>query len=150
MFQSTRPVRGATPQPRLYDSRRMVSIHAPRAGRDMIAALTGGYSGSFNPRAPCGARQNVLRHRTIDTVVSIHAPRAGRDAHGSIPICPTPEFQSTRPVRGATYSRRRKRSPQQVSIHAPRAGRDSPTQTTSTTTFSFNPRAPCGARLNNC
>ena len=77
----------------------------------------------FNPRAPCGARQNLYTHDTEDmqfqstrpvwgatiheiglydlVAVSIHAPRVGRDAlkrkHG-----------------GAIY----------VSIHAPRVGRD--------------------------
>ena len=58
MFQSTRPVRGATNAPEGSDEKWLVSIHAPRAGRDPIS--------SWRPdeRVP----------------VSIHAPRAGRDS----------------------------------------------------------------------
>ena len=58
MFQSTRPVWGATQTPTwLRTSESAVSIHAPRAGRDR----------SLVRRSAC------LEH------VSIHAPRAGRD-----------------------------------------------------------------------
>ena len=79
-FQSTLPVRGATlhlfPVPRGL----RISIHAPRAGSDLIAA-----HGQrdlvlhFNPRSPCGERQlfPVFPHQTVG-------------------------FQSTLPVRGAT------------------------------------------------
>jgi len=35
LFQSTRPARGATGAPRRAEFRRQVSIHAPRAGRDI-------------------------------------------------------------------------------------------------------------------
>ena len=56
-FQSTRPVRGAT----AFDIEELIvhniSIHAPRAGRDLDV-------------------QTVARCRGI----SIHAPRAGRDS----------------------------------------------------------------------
>ena len=82
-FQSTRPVRGATcmfvvrcscmkhfnprapcgarpPGTRTRERNDMISIHAPRAGRDSRPALPGG----------------VVR------AISIHAPRAGRDLTG--------------------------------------------------------------------
>ena len=101
----------------------MISIHAPRAGRDPSVLW--------------------LSH---PIQISIHAPRAGRDreriyvrlvAHlfqstrpvrgatliiqdaiqGSI-------FQSTRPVRGATFHAVAHALPLGISIHAPRAGRD--------------------------
>ena len=56
-FQSTLPVRGATNFK--YGKRHLqdISIHAPRAGSD-----TGGLGmciriGDFNPRSPCGERQ---------------------------------------------------------------------------------------------
>ena len=57
MFQSTRPVRGATDRSPIPHAARRVSIHAPRAGRDVKAA-----------------------RRLSDGQVSIHAPRAGRDS----------------------------------------------------------------------
>ena len=39
----------------------MISIHAPRAGRDKAAALRAGDIENFNPRAPCGARPYACR-----------------------------------------------------------------------------------------
>ena len=79
MFQPTRPVRGAT--------------SASMAQRRTAP--------SFNPRAPCGARQTM----TINGEEWI-------------------KFQPTRPVRGATAQGGRKGRAQGVSTHAPRAGRD--------------------------
>ena len=55
-FQSTRPMRGATCEPICGRGFRLVSIHAPHAGRDAI----------------------VLRVN-LHVLVSIHAPHAGRD-----------------------------------------------------------------------
>ncbi len=101
-----------------------VSIHAPRAGRDIreifhqlneyefqstrpARGATTPQSAmkekkkSFNPRAPRGARLDFLRHFAIRET-----------------------FQSTRPARGATEVHADMRMPWTVSIHAPRAGRD--------------------------
>ena len=146
-FQSTRPVRGATESHINIDSQTFVSIHAPRAGRDSkgiyictMAAVC------FNPRAPCGARLQLVHKHPGGHSVSIHAPRAGRDP-GPADVSATflvsihapragrdqlikchcfflSKFQSTRPVRGATRSSAR----------------------VSSLPTSFNPRAPCGAR----
>ena len=56
IFQSTRPVRGAT----VLDQRCVgcvaISIHAPRAGRDRSSLIFPQMMKNFNPRAPCGAR----------------------------------------------------------------------------------------------
>ena len=122
-FQSTRPMRGATP-----------ACTAPPIG--LLR---------FNPRAPCGARpfrifsQYVIwqfqstrpvwgaTHAECPAVrrrcVSIHAPRVGRDS-----------------CSGCLRNR------SVVSIHAPRVGRDISKRSVATSTPSFNPRAPCGAR----
>ncbi len=147
-FQSTRPVWGATAgtaarsvkknnfNPRapcgarpwaafVASSRVMISIHAPRVGRDYL----------------------VLDEVDLGTVISIHAPRVGRDGYeqptlanklnfnprapcGARPMFRQAQqmaqgFQSTRPVWGATF----------MSFIAER----NPDY--------FNPRAPCGARL---
>ena len=124
MFQSTRPARGATVIRSLGKPRIVVSIHAPRAGRDKDRA-----------------------HPGPDQTVSIHAPRAGRDDPWRSLSLEYIQFQSTRPARGATRRRHppgklrscfnprapRGARPDQapsnspryfVSIHAPRAGRD--------------------------
>ena len=100
-FQSTRPMRGAT----LCDLSLLgcggVSIHAPHAGRDRRVLRGSSRQRRFNPRAPCGARLNL------------HLPR-----------CFACKFQSTRPMRGATVRVRDCRLLDGVSIHAPHAGRD--------------------------
>ena len=82
-FQSTRPVRGATGrQARPYCDWN-ISIHAPRAGRDLVYLI-------------------VWQLRLY---ISIHAPRAGRDRHIWNACYGRDQFQSTRPVRGATMGR---------------------------------------------
>ena len=146
LYQSTRPMRGAT-------EHRAVE-RCCKAG--------------FNPRAPCGARlcavsssfafsefqsTRPMRGATVDTsaflqghAVSIHAPHAGRDPSSTYPVdrasCFNPrapcgarqrflvlgylilKFQSTRPMRGATRGCRCPLYRGGVSIHAPHAGRD--------------------------
>ena len=102
-FQSTRPVRGATQRGGLRAGGGCISIHAPRAGRDGRAEGAEGrgaisihapragrddrFSASisnwryFNPRAPCGARQQkytkllytLLRQKAI--LRQFHAKR---------------------------------------------------------------------------
>ena len=123
LFQSTRPVRGATLEgvkgghsfiisihaPRAGRDAKavhaaataMISIHAPRAGRDVEIGGVRFVIAYFNPRAPCGARLPILNVRRVYW-----------------------SFQSTRPVRGAT----------ELHWKLCAVGRY------------FNPRAPCGAR----
>ena len=79
LFQSTRPVRGAT---RLISARtggERISIHAPRAGRDLFRLRQFRRFRYFNPRAPCGARPRCTLACSALKAISIHAPRAGRD-----------------------------------------------------------------------
>ena len=63
LFQSTRPVRGATPTLTFPDNHCHVSIHAPRAGRDGDVQRRRVVTACFNPRAPCGARLTLPRLR---------------------------------------------------------------------------------------
>ena len=100
LFQSTRPVRGATIATAYNARREWVSIHAPRAGRDIQPDAGVSIPRRFNPRAPCGARLARLVF-AVRKEVSIHAPRAGRDLYVGGDVNNRP-FQSTRPVRGAT------------------------------------------------
>ena len=57
LFQSTRPMRGATHGHAPHRRCRNVSIHAPHAGRDVVSFSVLPPCGCFNPRAPCGARR---------------------------------------------------------------------------------------------
>ena len=122
-FQSTRPVRGATAVAAVCHLPEAISIHAPRAGRDLDFNPAATSLSNFNPRAPCGARRAALM-----LFLSIS------------------EFQSTRPVRGATAPA--KRRPPSTSDFNPRApcGARRGGDRRGHGQRNFNPRAPCGAR----
>ena len=81
----------------------LVSIHAPREGRD----------------DPFDGLPRLRR-------VSIHAPREGRDEIAEVEVANVALFQSTRPVKGATLRAAMGDDELWVSIHAPREGRDLP------------------------
>ena len=124
IFQSTRPVRGATDAQTFDGKGPAISIHAPRAGRDLETVRAWICTHYFNPRAPCGARRLLRLRRRLRWHFNPRAPCGARHA-----VTHTPHwyarFQSTRPVRGATA----------VTLCNPYSN------------INFNPRAPCGARL---
>ena len=103
-FQSTHPMRGATPC-------RCSAIVRSRY---------------FNPRTPCGVRLASSLHHVKYFLISIHAPHAGCDFPSlSVNVRIVPKFQSTHPMRGATRGRRKLWLPRnKISIHAPHAGCD--------------------------
>ena len=68
IFQSTLPVRGATPSE--------PSPFAPNS--------------YFNPRSPCGERPENEDYIRDNIRISIHAPRAGSDAAGHARLTPSP------------------------------------------------------------
>ena len=147
VFQSTRPVWGATHSPASDPGCARISIHAPRVGRDSSfrrcpctaaafqstrpvwgATRADGWRRyvlqHFNPRAPCGARR---RGR-----LAAHAGMAN--------------FNPRAPC-GARLGPALSLSPSLlISIHAPRVGRDQRISPSWTCRHYFNPRAPCGAR----
>ena len=57
VFQSTRPLRGATLVLAIERLKDRISIHAPLAGRDCSSHPRAPENRNFNPRAPCGARR---------------------------------------------------------------------------------------------
>jgi len=52
MFQSTRPVRGATYIGVVQDDGRIVSIHAPREGRDLSTSIARAVAKRFQSTRP--------------------------------------------------------------------------------------------------
>ena len=72
-FQSTRPVRGATGVKFPNTVFLIVSIHAPRAGRDPRSGDNDRADDCFNPRAPCGAR---LCYNSVPSLLQSFNPRA--------------------------------------------------------------------------
>ena len=123
LFQSTRPVRGAT-QTVLHEGGCLViSIHAPRAGRDSFTYWIAESNQNFNPRAPCGARRFPWSSCSFAT-----------------------RFQSTRPVRGATEAHRHRTGPTTFQSTRPVRGATNLSARQIRARRHFNPRAPCGAR----
>ena len=78
MFQSTRPVRDATVAMLFAIGFTGVSIHASRAGRDLLIMI---YLQVLfvSIHASRAGRDNFYLFLTYFTFVSIHASRAGRD-----------------------------------------------------------------------
>ena len=102
-FQSTRPVRGATGF--TSRSRYLTVFQSTRPVRSATRSSWDGetHISCFNPRAPCGARQ---RRRTLSRGFPSFNPRApcGARRWRTSHIARKSWFQSTRPVRGATYN----------------------------------------------
>ena len=101
VFQSTRPLRGATSGIRCPRRIALISIHAPLTGRDVAALRVADGGVGFQSTRPLrGATlQVVVEH--VFLVISIHAPLTGRDAFPDVPD---------------RYQR--------ISIHAPLTGHD--------------------------
>ena len=72
-FQSTRPVWGATAIGATEPRPALISIHAPRVGRDLLESDKITADRNFNPRAPCGARR---RRRVRNQSCNHFNPRA--------------------------------------------------------------------------
>ena len=126
VFQSTRPIRGATPtseppaQPARY----------------------------FNPRAPYGARLCINLALPNLVNISIHAPHTGRDRLRAVNKSGDPSFQSTRPIRGATFDYAGQSwILLEFQSTRPIRGATASHDCSCTTCANFNPRAPYGARL---
>ena len=145
LFQSTRPMRGAT------FCRRVIHVckqfQSTRPMRGATVRRSGGSRGTrrFNPRAPCGARPISASASMPPQVFQSTRPMRGatffkrinffrllfqstRPMRGATDISKNPrrmkEFQSTRPMRGATSRSAVSLACVLVSIHAPHAGRD--------------------------
>ena len=145
IFQSTHPLRGATPtSSSTIWTGRFQSTHplrgATRSGGRRVPHLC-----HFNPRTPCGVRRHLphlgrrLLHFNPRTPCGVRRP-SSRTPPPSGHFNPrTPcgvrpsrasaatrrsKFQSTHPLRGATVNRAGKASCVLISIHAPLAGCD--------------------------
>ena len=123
-FQPTRPLRGAT----------------------LMEILPFQYCFDFNPRAPCGARQNVSPNQSIIEVFQPTRPLRGATGKQRCENRCSTLFQPTRPLRGATFQYCFGIFSVPISTHAPLAGRDSRGIVLKSRLEYFNPRAPCGAR----
>ena len=168
VFQSTRPLRGATPTAGAQRQGTGISIHAPLAGRDVTFSESGsnwvsfqstrplrgatgqdrtGVGGGlyFNPRAPCGARPLSLRFALLHP--DFQSTRPLRGATSLSALCPPPPGISIHaPLAGRDAGLYQEGAGGAISIHAPLAGRDRCKHNLPHAPLDFNPRAPCGAR----
>ena len=101
LFQSTRPMRGATRRGSGACAHWQISIHAPHAGRDLVLIHWLSRSHRFQSTRPMRGATRGQAGLWQQRAISIHAPHAGRDR------------------RNAKQCQRRG-----ISIHAPHAGRD--------------------------
>ena len=124
VFQSTHPLRGATPAPDWCTlPKAFQSTHplrgATKAGIDIYLGLD-----DFNPRTPCGVRPPLFAY------INIH----GRNFNPRTPC-------GVRPNGGGSSTMTR-----EISIHAPLAGCDNVGCNVYQLRQDFNPRTPCGVR----
>ena len=102
LFQSTRPIRGATTYMKAVGTRELISIHAPHTGRDCEILFVTVIALYFNPRAPYGARPTIPKHCSLlRQDFNPRAPYGARRPFGRS-VYQRYKFQSTRPIRGAT------------------------------------------------
>ena len=146
-FQSTRPIRGATPAEQIANTASCL----------------------FQSTRPIRGATYAYCMDKLGLKISIHAPHTGRDALRRASTPSACIFQSTRPIRGATPRRRATRATRcnfnprapygarlyvaagqtgqaGISIHAPHTGRDGGIKGVGPDDRHFNPRAPYGAR----
>ena len=124
LFQSTRPVWGATASHLTRRSSRRISIHAPRVGRDSSTRRSRRRASHFNPRAPCGVRPCAAACRR----------RRGPDFNPRTPCGVRRWIRLLLP--GTTNFNPRAPCGARRCCQRTRRGREP----------NFNPRAPCGAR----
>ena len=84
IFQSTRPVRGATKAFNQANAEANISIHAPRAGRDQEGKQAYGSNEQFQSTRPVRGATGAVGGHGVVQMISIHAPRAGRDTIAAI------------------------------------------------------------------
>ena len=168
-FQSTLPLRGATPlrpevrcassyfNPRSPCGERHcqrndlkavvdISIHAPLAGSDEAGKKMLGKE-AFQSTLPLRGATRGCRIEHEVAKISIHAPLAGSDQSDIVRDQFGLQFQSTLPLRGATVAIARHVARRKISIHAPLAGSDRRTAASRRKSLcDFNPRSPCGER----
>ncbi len=168
-FQSTRPARGATNGKCYGLIGGVVSIHAPRTGRDVMLPFLCCLRVEFQSTRPARGATAVARSTGHVHGVSIHAPRTGRDGATEQSARHRERFNPRAPHGARQAGFAGDSCAAEVSIHAPRTGRDpiscpvcawmAPFQSTrpargattlegqaETGTQRFNPRAPHGAR----
>ena len=123
----------------------IVSIHAPRAGRDVFQFLCRHQFACFNSRAPCGARLQAIEHLTPCTCFNSRAPCGARRPRAWFPSVSSC-FNSRAPCGARRECGLRSLRLRSFNSRAPCGARRPRSPPPPTRSCSFNSRAPCGAR----
>ena len=124
IFQSTLPLRGATPSNAVKSASSDFNPHSPCGERLAFKQSLLLFRSYFNPHSPCGERPYGLIIVSTTDLISIHTPLAGSD--------------TTTPACNASSD---------ISIHTPLAGSDRMMTVSIRSVTNFNPHSPCGERL---
>ena len=146
-----------------------ISTHAPHAGSDLLLGSVRPSCKHFNPRSPCGERHFLIEddflpvgisthapHAGSDvaptptpqpTTISTHAPHAGSDADNVYNAISAGQFQPTLPMRGATNYKPHYWRFCRFQPTLPMRGATLASACTAASNAHFNPRSPCGERL---
>ena len=102
----------------------VISIHAPRVGRDPFRRPARSRGNKFQSTRPVwGATRDA--HRAVErTPISIHAPRVGRDGRPARRPAWVNNFNPRAPCGARRADPRPRGRAARISIHAPRVGRD--------------------------
>ena len=146
IFQSTRPMRGAT-----MGYRTLFLLPEFQSTRPMRGATSstrpGVWIAKFQSTRPMRGATTFFWARRITMIFQSTRPMRGATSQAQLNQLQQMAFQSTRPMRGATRRGNSSAAVFLISIHAPHAGRDTLNLPMAQRSSNFNPRAPCGARL---
>ena len=146
-FQSTCPLRGTTPRKREVHCLLRISIHVPLAGHDQLLVETLMPPITISIHVPLAGHDHYLAGVREVAVISIHVPLAGHDPQALLSVGATPKISIHVPLAGHDRRDLAISPPLEISIHVPLAGHDKIPRGGRSPPRDFNPRAPCGARL---
>ena len=145
LFQSTRPVRGATQGGPVLAVPERISIHAPHAGRDVILNPIPQEVALFQSTRPMRGATPHFRFHDLRHIFQSTRPMRVRLSLTLLRSAVL-YFNPRAPCGARPDHVRRWLSHLKISIHAPHAGRDFTCCNTRPFRTNFYPRAPCGAR----
>ena len=145
-FQSTLPLRGATEPQERSGQPQVISIHTPLAGSDcggLYARHT--ECRHFNPHSPCGERPTAAADPTIPSGFQSTLPLRGATAF-EMSILFLPSISIHTPLAGSDIFAAVCFAVNLISIHTPLAGSDQQSLNSDARMDYFNPHSPCGER----
>ena len=128
LFQSTLPLRGATPRRKAGREEKRISIHTPLAGSDNTSRVLDHVSDRFQSTLPLRGATRHLQLGRERRQISIHTPLAGSDTPPCVLSAAVIDFNP----------------------HSPCGERPRTMRRSSPCHSYFNPHSPCGERLEFC